>query len=377
MKKLIFILTILIVPITITAQIDSLKSRPTFDADFRFRIEQDWDSKKTDGSFREDRTRLRYRLRTGVKYGAKWYEVEFRLRTGNPRKQQDPQLTLGDGFKEFGTLSIGLEKAYFQGKWNTFYFWIGKNTFPFEKNNELFWSDNVYPEGISLEKSFSINSGIIDSFSIKGGHYIIATSNKSLNQDSYFQGFQISSSFLKKRLILFPSLYIFKNIPNIPDGNDTFILDYSIAHIGTKIKVLKKTPLNIELDYYKNLQDYNNSDSIPNNFKGQKSGFVIGLKYGGLANKGDWSFSTSYSKLERYSIVDFLAQNDWARWDYSSSGSPDGRLTNFNGIELVAGYKIDKKINLKVKYYFVQQLIPLGTVKENGSRIRFDLDFKF
>jgi len=377
LKKLIFILTILIVPITITAQIDSLKSRLTFDADFRFRIEQDWDSKKTDGSFREDRTRLRYRLRAGVKYRAKWYEVGFRLRTGNPRKQQDPQLTLGDGFKEFGTLPIGLEKAYFLGKWNTFYFWIGKNTFPFEKNNELFWSDNVYPEGISLEKSFSINSGIIDSLSIKGGHYIIAVSNKSLNQDSYFQGFQISSSFLKKRLILFPSLYIFKNIPNIPDGNDTFLLDYAIAHIGTKIKVLKKIPLNIELDYYKNLKDYNNSDSIPNNFKRQKSGFVIGLKYGGLVHVRDWSFSTSYSNLERYSIVDFLAQNDWARWDYSSSGSPDGRLTNFNGIEVVAGYKIDEKINLKVKYYFVQQLIPLGTVKENGNRIRFDLDFKF
>ena len=377
-KLLLFLITItLLIPKQSNAQNDSLKSRLKFDADFRFRVEQDWESKKSDGSFRDDRTRLRYRLRAGVKYEAKRYEIGFRLRTGNLRKQQDPQLTLGDGFKEFGTLPIGIEKVYFQGKWNTFRFWIGKNTFPFEKSNELFWSDNVYPEGISLVKDFNINSEIIDSFNFRGGHFIIATSNKSLNQDSYFQGFQISSSFFKKRLILFPSLYIFKNIANIPDGNDTFLIDYSIVHLGTKIKVLNKTPMNIEVDFYKNLRDYNSNDSIPTNFKGQKSGFVVGLKYGDLSNKGDWSFSTSYAKLQQFSAVDFLSQNDWARWDYSSSGSPDGRLTNFHGIELVAGRKIDKKITLKLKYYFVEQIIPYGTTKETGSRVRLDLDVKF
>jgi len=378
LKKTRYILLLLLYPALLVAQKDSTKTKLSFKGDFRFRVEQDWDSRKSDGSYRNDRTRLRYRARFGVTYNySNWVSFGMRLRTGNPKKQQDPQLTLGDGFKEFGTLPIGLEKVYFKGKWNTFYFWIGKNTFPFEKNNELFWSDNVYPEGISLGKSFRINSGIISTLKIKGGHYIIATSNKSINQDSYFQGFQISPSFFKNRLILFPSLYIFKNIPNIPDGNDTFLLDYSIVHIGTKIKLLKKRPLNFELDFYKNLQDYSGSNSIPNNFKGQNSGFVLGLKYGVLANKDDWFFSTTYSKLEKYSVVDFLAQNDWARWDYSSSGSPDGRLTNFNGIELVAGYKIDKNINLKVKYYFVKQLIPIGTLEENGSRIRFDLDFKF
>jgi hypothetical protein len=377
LKKLLLILALFLAPLAITAQIDSLKSRLSFDADFRFRVEQDWDSRKSDGSFRDDRTRLRYRLRAGTTYKANWYEVGFRIRTGDPLKQQDPQLTLGDGFKEFGTLPIGIEKAYFQAKWNTFSFWVGKNTFPFEKSNELLWSDNVYPEGISLEKSFRIDSEIIDFFSLIGGHYIIATSNKSLNQDSYFQGFQISSSFFKKRLILFPSLYVFKNIPNIPDGNNTFLLDYSIAHMGAKIIVSDNMPLNIEFDYYRNLKDYSNKVLIPNNLKNQKNGYVIGLKYGNLSSKGDWLLSTSYAILQQYSVVDFLSQNDWARWDYSSSGSPDGRLTNFNGIELVAGHKIDKKINLNIKYYFVKQKIPFGIAKETGSRVRVDLDIKF
>ncbi|WP_445725728.1 putative porin, partial [Flavobacterium sp.] len=368
---------VLIVHIKINAQIDSLKSRLTFDADFRFRIEQDWDSRKSDGSYREDRTRLRYRLRAGATYKAKWYEVGFRIRTGNPIKQQDPQITLGDGNSEFGTLPIGIEKAYFQGKWNTFIFCVGKNTFPFEKNNELFWSDNVFPEGVTIQNKFNIKSNFINNLNIKAGHYIITTSNKSFDKDSYLQGFQISSSFFDSRISLFPSFYYFKNIPDIPDGNDNFLLNYSIFHIGTKFKILNDFPLYSEFDYYKNLQDYTFNDLIDNNLKNQKSGYVIGLKYGELLNKSDWVFSTTYAKIQKFSAVDFLAQNDWARWDYSSSGSPDGRLTNFNGIELAAGYKIDKKVILKLKYYYVNQIIPLGMFKENGSRIRLDLDVKF
>ena len=377
MKTKTIILILLIIPITLSAQIDSLKSKLSFEADFRFRVEQDWNSKKSDGTFRSDRTRLRYRLRAGVIYEDKWYSAGFRIRTGNPVKQQDPQLTLGAGFEEFGTLPIGLEKLYFQGKWNTFSFWVGKNTFPFEKSNELFWSDNVYPEGFFLQKGFQIKSKLIDSVNIRGGHFIISSLGRSLDQDAYFQGYQAYIKFLENRIEIFPSFYRFKNVPNIPDGNETFKIDYSILHVGTRLKLLKKPLVNIELDYYHNFNDYNQNDSIPTNFKEQKSGMAIGLKYGALKQKGDRLFKASYAYLQQYSAVDFMAQNDWVRWDYSSFGSPDGRLTNFNGIELVVGFMVDKRTSLKIKYYVVEQLIPYGTTKETGSRIRLDLDVKF
>ena len=112
-RKVSLAILIAILPILLFAQIDTTKSKLSLDGDFRFRIEQDWNSKNSDGSFRDDRTRLRYRLRFGVHRQGEWYKTGFRLRTGNPRKQQDPQLTLGEGFKEFGTLPIALEKAYF------------------------------------------------------------------------------------------------------------------------------------------------------------------------------------------------------------------------------------------------------------------------
>ena len=376
MKKILFIVINLVFAITSSAQTDSIQSKLSFNSDFRFRVEQDWKSKKSDGTFRDDRTRFRYRLRAGVEYDNNWYNIGFRIRTGDPGKQQDPQLTLGEGLREFGTLPIGLEKTYFQGKWNSFKFWVGKNTFPFEKNNELFWSDNVYPEGIFVGKGIRIKSDIIDSLNISGGHFIMSASGKSLAHDTYFQGYQAYITFLKSRFELFPSLYLFKNVPNIPDGNETFEIDYAILHIGTRLNLIKKPLLNIEFDYYSNLQNYDQNDSIPTGFKEQKSGLVIGLKYGALKEKGDWVFDLTYANLQQYSAVDIMAQNDWARWDYSSFGSPDGRLTNFNGIEFVVGFMIDKRAILKMKYYQVEQLIPYGIAKETGNRIRFDLDVK-
>lgn len=377
MKYTTIILLLLLIPIGLSAQKDSVNSRLRFNADFRFRVEQDWNSRKSDGTFRDDRTRFRYRLRAGATYTDKWYESGFRLRTGNPAKQQDPQLTLGEGFKEFGTLPIGLEKAYFQGTLNTFTFWIGKNTFPFEKSNELFWSDNVFPEGISLGQGFRFNTRIIDTLALKGGHFVMNASGKSLNFDAYFQGFQSYASFFDKRIELFPSFYLFKNVPNIPDGAESFTIDYAIFHVGTRLNLLGNKLFAIEFDYYNNLQDYNKNDSIPTNFKDQKTGVIAGLKYGKLKRKGDWQITATYAFLQQYAAVDIMTQNDWARWDYSAFGSPDGRLTNLNGVELVAGYMIDEKVKLIMKYYWVEQLVSYGTAKETGSRIRLDLDIAF
>ncbi|MCF8714710.1 putative porin [Joostella atrarenae] len=134
MKTYFFILSFLF-QILVSAQNKALY----FTGDFRFRIEQDWDSRKADGTYREDRTRLRYRARLGAFYNYNEI-VSFgvRIRTGNPIKQQDPQLTLGDNSKEFGLLPIGFERIY--AKFNTDWFsaWIGKNTFPFKKNTNYF-----------------------------------------------------------------------------------------------------------------------------------------------------------------------------------------------------------------------------------------------
>ena len=101
------------------------------------------------------------------------------------------------------------------------------------------------------------------------------------------------------------------------------------------------------------------------------------LSYGQLKERKDWLLMCTYANLGRFAAVDYFAQNDWARWDYSGQGSPDGRLTNFQGMRVTAGYAIRKNFVLKLNYYKVAQLVSQGATKETGDRIRLDLDIKF
>jgi hypothetical protein len=378
LNKSISLFILLFITAPLIAQENSLISKMNFEGDFRFRIEEDWNSKKSDGSFRDDRTRLRYRVRLGLNYQANdWVSFGTKIRTGAPNKQQDPQLTLGEGYKEFNGLPIVFEKAYakFDYKWISA--WVGKNTFPFEKENELFWSDNVFPEGVALNGMFLFKNNLISSLKINTGHFISNSNGKSLSEDSYFQGLQFVAVLLKNKVKFYPAIYYFNQMPNIPDGNSTYNIDYSILHIGTNVKVVDNPKIEAGLDYYKNFLNLNNNDSIPLNLRNQNKGIVTYVGVGKLKDKGDCLIKLTYTYLEKYAAVDYFAQNDWVRWDYSSQNSPDGRLTNFKGFDIMLGYNISNKMNLILRGFAVNQIIPLGLQKETGDRVRLDFNIKF
>jgi len=62
------------------------------------------------------------------------------------------------------------------------------------------------------------------------------------------------------------------------------------------------------------------------------------------------------------------------RTNYSAFGSPDGRLTNVQGMELGAGYVLSNKARPFIKYYLVEQLVAWDITQETGSQIPLDLD---
>lgn len=349
-----------------------------FLGDFRFRVEHDWNSLQSDGTFREDRSRLRYRGRFGVLYrGIDRIRVGARLRTGDPKKQQDPQLTLGDNLAEFNTLPIGLEWLFAAYQSPAFSVWAGKNTFPFQKQNELFWSDNVYPEGIYAAFNPSFENGFVDYLEIQAGHFIVRSGQRTFGSDNYFQGYQMAAHMNDRALLVYASFYRFNELPDIPDGNETFTLDYSILNFGSNFKIIRSPLLVLGLDYYRNLEDLGRINAVPDTLRDQKSGIVGQLSLGDLQKKGNWKAQLIYAYLERFAAVDFLAQNDWARWSYGSQGSPDGRLTNLKGFELMLGYALRENIDLQFRAYSVKQLIPYGMEKETGDRVRLDINISF
>jgi len=213
--------------------------------------------------------------------------------------------------------------------------------------------------------------------SFNAGHFIINSNNQTFNKDGYLQVAQLHLKAWNNKIDLFPGFYRFNQIGNYPDGKQTYHLDYSIAHLGMDIEISKAPKISMGLEFYKNLEDYSSMDSIPSRFKDQKQGLVASLKYGQLKSKGDWALHLYYANLQRFAIVDYFAQNDWVRWDYSSIGASGSRISNFQGVEFRLVYLIKENFNLNLRTYLVEALLSSGKFKEDGNRIRIDLNIGF
>ncbi|MDN5200557.1 putative porin [Fulvivirgaceae bacterium BMA10] len=360
------------------AQNNSTENKLKFSGDFRFRVEHDWDSKKGDGTYREDRSRLRYRFRFGAHYAHNdWASFGAQIRTGNLNDQQGPHVTLGGKSGEFSTVALGFEKIYFEAQHKSFKGWIGKNTFPFFKQDELFWNDNVYPEGVAISFTHPINTIFFNSLNINTAHFIISSNNATFGQDSYFQGLQMVNKHWDNKIIFFPGFYYFNALANIPDGKGSFNIRYAILHLGSTFTLSSQPKIVAGIDFYNNVDDLGSNDSIPVHLNDQRKGYVLNVKVGELKEKGDWALHLYYAHIEKYAIVDYFAQNDWGRWDYSGQGASGSRLSNSNGFEFRIGYALGEKFNLILRAYTLRQLVAEQTFKETGKRIRLDLNIGF
>lgn len=359
---------------------DSVDTKIHFKGDFRFRIEHDWDSRKTNGTFRSDRSRLRYRFRFGLtKNLDQHFSIGARVRTGNLNDQQGPHLTLGGSHGEFGLSQIGFEKIYLRYETKKWWTWIGKNEYPFFKQNEVLWNDNVFPEGAAIGASLVATDNL--KLSPTAGYFVFKSNNETFDLDAYLLSAQIKSVWNiapKHQLIANLGNLYFRNMPDIPDGQSTFHLDYNLinAAICYEVQLSAKT-LSFGADYFHNFSDYATSAKVEDVYQNEKTGWVLNLKYGKLKSKKDFTFQVYYASIDKYAIVDYLAQNDWARWDYSGHDASGSRLSNFSGVEIRAGYQLTNSINLILRYYNVEQKTIHQGVKENGQRIRLDLNAKF
>lgn len=379
MKTSLVSLFLLITVCSIQAQNDSLEKKLSFSGDLRFRIEQDWNSQLPEGGMRDNRTRLRLRARVGFSYQAHPnLSIGARIRTGNPQNPQDPHITLGKSKQAFGLYQMSFEKIFLRYTQKGFTLNLGKFSFPFEKQNEVFWNDNVYPEGFSISYSRSFDHTLLpQSAQLTAGHFLVHSPGNSLSTESYLQAAQLAFELRPAQISLYAGMFHFEKLPIFPGDNAPCKLDYSIVNIGGEAQLSTKIPLSIGGDYYHNLSDYSKISDVSPLFRDQKQGFACFLNYGQLKKKHDILFRLTYARIEKYAIVDYFAQNDWARWDYSGLGAQGSRLSNFHGLDGKIGYVLSDNITLLLRAFFVEALVVSSTHQETGNRVRLDLDIRF
>ena len=140
----------------------------------RPRYETDWDSQKSDGSLRDDRARLRYRTRLGLKiHPADGWVIGVRSHTGAEESPQSPHLT----FDDFSNgpeddFSGVIDQYYLKGSFGDLNGWIGRNEFPFFSANEseLFWDKDATLLGGYLEYKIPCSSM---NAHIRGGYFAL------------------------------------------------------------------------------------------------------------------------------------------------------------------------------------------------------------
>lgn len=366
--KISFVLAILLTWNSFAQDNDNKKEKKIiFFGDVRLRGELDRNSKTIDGTKRDDRDRLRYRLRFGLNYSVnKNLGFGARVRSGNPANQQSPHITIGD---EFEIDDISIDKMFIKYKSDKgFWVWGGKNDMPFWTQNELLWNNNVNPEGLA--------TGLILKLSEKSnltpviGYFISGHSGKNFNDDSnlFIGQIKFESPLENHKIILSTGLINAKNLPNLPDGSHTFNLDYSIWASSLQLKI-KGIGLTAGFDYYKNLNNYKNNVDISEVFEDQTTGLVGSLEY----NKNKYMIGYYYANIQKYAVIDYFAQDDWLRWgnnDYT-------RSSNFLGHEIRLQYSISNTMNTVLRFYSVKGIKTTGNALETGTRLRLDFNIWF
>lgn len=347
-------------------------------ADVRFRAEMDRNSdKNTIDAARTDRDRFRYRARFGAKYALnKNMEFGMRFRSGSPNNPQSPHVTLG---KRMQSDQFSLDKAYIKVKSDKgLWAWAGKNSMPFWEQNELLWDGDVNPEGLSFGGSFKLseNAKLVPI----AGYYVLdqntVTHNDGVVLEEASQKFGDFSNIVLAQVKFCnkfgdDKLTISTGVVNAAlKDNDEKTDDFVYTIWATSVQYkLKSSGLTFGLDYFSNLADLDNK--VAEIYEDQKTGYAASIKY----SKKKFGAAFTYAAIQKYSVVDMFAQDDWVRWGNSDMT----RSSNFKGIELNFKYKFTNKFNTTFRVWNVEgmEFHGGGDQLETGTRIRLDFNIKF
>ena len=371
----------------------------SFFGDFRFRADSDKASKRFDGETREKTERKLLRFRAGVKYRLN-RKLSFagRIKAGGDSRQnqQSSFASFGD---EFAAKNVYLDQAYAKGRIGRLKYWVGKNAFPFWKQNQLYWDSDVNPEGITFYQSFK---GMNDAWKIRPvfGYYSVRADN-TYADSSTMMAYQLNGKFRMGHMSKIKwgtGMIHLSNISGWPDSipsltsavNKDTLRDYRIWVSSVKWGAkFGRIPFGIGFDYIKNLEDKTVEDEqFKDPLEDEKTGMAINVHIGKLKDRGDWKLRYTYADIGKHAVAPYFAQDHWHAWRYSevNRDSHGTRSSNFKGHGIALSYGLSKGSDLTLSTYKVEskevdkllnRANPDSTVAEDSDRMRLDYTLSF
>ena len=344
-------------------------------ADFRARLEIDWNSMNPEGVERDDRVRLRTRVRFGVRYDPDdHFSIAARLRSGSDDSQQSPHITLIDfNGIDTGDSDFNLDRWYARFAGGGFWSWLGRNDFPFWKQNELFWDDDVTVLGAALGGTWSRDKR---SLAMTGGCFRLPVGMQAFSGN--LVAAQVAHGTQGERLSTTVAAGAYRIDPSEDDPDAAKLLtgngyrDYTIVELSGQLRrAVGGRPLAVGLDLLRNLEDYDSDDADPFTAANhdQTDGFVVSAVYGSLAEKNSWLVGYWYAWIEAFAVHASYAEDDWERWGTANQA----RSSNFKGHELRYARAVSAKANVVARLFLIESI----TTVEDGNRFRVDLDIRF
>lgn len=337
--------------------------------DFRLRFEADLDSQKADGSEREDRNRVRVRARVGLKYNpTDNFTFGVRLRSGSDNNHLSPHITIVDfDDNNTGDADFNFDKWFIKAKMNGLWGWVGRNSLPFWKQNEMFWDDDAMPAGLAAGYKLSFGAGEL---LVNTAYLALPTGMHKFSGNLGLGQVVFSTKFGGNKLTAAGGLLNFEANPDDPDaGHSTLwdnngLRDYKIWIGSLQGKVGNLT---LGVDWMHNAEDYSETDPDPFSVanRDDTDGYVASIKFGKTKEKGDWLLGYYYAHIETLAVNSSYAQDDWGRWNPQSS--------NMKGHELRGVYKPLKYLNIVASFYMIEDI----NDDQDGKRFRLDFNYKF
>ena len=333
--------------------------------DFRLRFERDWDSHRADGRLRADRDRARIRTRLRFQF-APTEHLSFgaRVRTGSQESQQSPHITIKDfDNNPEGDHDLFFDRWFAQVSGEQFWAWVGRNGFPFWKQNEFFWDDDVTPAGLAGGYRLDIDWM---QWTANGGVFALPDGERRFHGRLWAGQVVFSAKSNGAGFKAAVGAFAFDGKPGarrLRQGNGD--RDYRVWVGNAQVQLRKaRLPFTLGLDLIYNGESY--AASVAHHE--EKDGFVVSARLGQLKKGGDWLGAYYYAHIGKFAVNASYAQDDWVRW--GSATQTDS--SDLKGHEFRAAYAFSENMNLVARLYLVEAM----TSVQDGKRFRLDLNYK-